>query len=438
MNLRPLLLVLSVFTSSHAIGQVNAVSPYSRYGVGDPGTSESVQSLGMGGIGSALRDPLQVNLLNPASLMGLRLTTFELALNHTEIRQETNIASQRNSVTGFSYLTVAIPAGKHLALGLGAKPFSSVGYNISSASSAPQGIGSVVYNFTGSGGLNQAFGSVATQWGGFSLGVEASYLFGELTERQITEFDSAGFFDVWSAQERQLKGFQFNLGAQYEKLWKSGFFVNLGGTFQPITNLDLTYNEYAFTFDPLSGSPFKDTVVFVENRRGTNSLAPAWTAGFMLGKRTPDEFNYAWSIGADIRQADWTRFSSPEGNTPEYQLATRYGLGMTLTPNAAFSKLQKKRNFMGNIQYRLGAFWEDSPLKLRNTVITNYGMTFGMGIPVKHRQMIPGEEKYTILNLGLAFGRRGTLNNGLIQENYVRILFGITLDDRWFIKYKYR
>jgi hypothetical protein len=65
-------------------------------------------------------------------------------------------------------------------------------------------------------------------------------------------------------------------------------------------------------------------------------------------------------------------------------------------------------------------------------------MTFGMGLPIKHRQMIPGEEKSTVLNFGLAYGSRGTLNNGLIQETYVRFLFGITLNDRWFIKYKYR
>jgi hypothetical protein len=439
MNLRPLLLVLGFFSLDLAFGQVNAVSPYSRYGVGDPGSSESVQSLGMGGIGSALKDPYQINLLNPASLMGIRLTSIEVAMNHTEVRQETSLASQRNSVTGFSYLTVAIPSGKHLALALGAKPFTSMGYNISTAAPAPPGIGSVVYNFTGTGGINQAFGSVATQFKGLSLGVEVSYLFGKLTERQITEFDSAGFFDVWNSQERQLKGFQFNLGAQYEKKWKSGFFLNLGGTFQPIAELDTKYNEYAFTFDPLGGnSPFKDTLVFTEDQTGINLLAPTWTAGFMLGKRVEDDGTYAWSLGADVRQADWAQFRSLEGASPNLQKATRFGVGFSMVPNAAFESLRRKRNYLGDIQYRLGGFWEDSPLKLRNTVITNYGMTFGMGLPIKHRQMIPGEEKSTVLNFGLAYGSRGTLNNGLIQETYVRFLFGITLNDRWFIKYKYR
>ena len=67
----------------------------------------------------------------------------------------------------------------------------------------------------------------------------------------------------------------------------------------------------------------------------------------------------------------------------------------------------------------------------------NYGMTFGMGIPVR-RSNVPGVVRVNTINTGLVIGRRGTTNNGLIQETYLNFYLGLTLNDKWFIKYKYR
>jgi len=37
----------------------------------------------------------------------------------------------------------------------------------------------------------------------------------------------------------------------------------------------------------------------------------------------------------------------------------------------------------------------------------------------------------------MEFGKRGSIENGLIKENYWRARFGITLSDIWFVKRKY-
>ncbi|MDZ7847378.1 MAG: hypothetical protein U5L96_11730 [Owenweeksia sp.] len=58
-------------------------------------------------------------------------------------------------------------------------------------------------------------------------------------------------------------------------------------------------------------------------------------------------------------------------------------------------------------------------------------------LPVHHKSSI-GEEKRSIINAGLILGRRGTRENGLIRENYAQVYIGITLNDKWFIDYKYR
>jgi hypothetical protein len=65
-------------------------------------------------------------------------------------------------------------------------------------------------------------------------------------------------------------------------------------------------------------------------------------------------------------------------------------------------------------------------------------MTFGIGIPLRVRGLAPGEERNNTINLGFNYAIRGTLNEGLIREEVTQIIFGVTLNDRWFIKYKYR
>ena len=51
------------------------------------------------------------------------------------------------------------------------------------------------------------------------------------------------------------------------------------------------------------------------------------------------------------------------------------------------------------------------------------------------------EEKLPVVsrvNLTAEYTRRGTKDNGLIQENYFNIILGLNLNDKWFTKRKYR
>ena len=42
------------------------------------------------------------------------------------------------------------------------------------------------------------------------------------------------------------------------------------------------------------------------------------------------------------------------------------------------------------------------------------------------------------LNLGLEFGKKGTTSNNLVQENYIILNIGFSLNDKWFVKSKFR
>ena len=77
----------------------------------------------------------------------------------------------------------------------------------------------------------------------------------------------------------------------------------------------------------------------------------------------------------------------------------------------------------------MGVYYAPSLLVVGNEQITDMGVTFGMGLPLK--------KTLSRINFGIVYGTRGTVNKNLIQENYFNIIFGVTINDKWFKKYKY-
>ena len=48
---------------------------------------------------------------------------------------------------------------------------------------------------------------------------------------------------------------------------------------------------------------------------------------------------------------------------------------------------------------------------------------------------------FSSINFGTEFGKRGSIDNGLVQEQFVRLKLGLSImpsvNDRWFVKRKY-
>jgi hypothetical protein len=57
--------------------------------------------------------------------------------------------------------------------------------------------------------------------------------------------------------------------------------------------------------------------------------------------------------------------------------------------------------------------------------INNFGITFGIGLPMAN---------FSNLNLGFELGRRGTTDADLIEESYLKVNVGLSLNDKWFRK----
>jgi hypothetical protein len=53
----------------------------------------------------------------------------------------------------------------------------------------------------------------------------------------------------------------------------------------------------------------------------------------------------------------------------------------------------------------------------------------GLGLP-----MAKSKSK---VNIGAEWLQRGTVANGLVQENYFRVYIGVSFADKWFYRYRY-
>jgi hypothetical protein len=87
-------------------------------------------------------------------------------------------------------------------------------------------------------------------------------------------------------------------------------------------------------------------------------------------------------------------------------------------------------NLLKVIRYRAGFRYVNSYLSVNGEQLSEYGISFGLGIP-----MIQSRTK-TTFNLSAEAGKRGNTGNGLIKENFIRLMFGFSFTpgdwDEWF------
>jgi hypothetical protein len=79
--------------------------------------------------------------------------------------------------------------------------------------------------------------------------------------------------------------------------------------------------------------------------------------------------------------------------------------------------------------YRSGVYFEKTGLIINDQSIKEFGMSFGLGIPVG--------SMFSNLNLALEIGTRGTKDANLVEEKFTNFKMSLSLNDRWFIKRKY-
>jgi hypothetical protein len=129
-----------------------------------------------------------------------------------------------------------------------------------------------------------------------------------------------------------------------------------------------------------------------------------------------------WTVGTDFTFQSFS--NETYRNSGSLQNAFNWSLGGEFNP--IYGKNVK--GYLTRIVYRAGVYAGRTQYVINGTPINDMGFTVGFGAPLG--------KLFSYVNLSGQFGTRGTVSNGLIQENYIKINLGLNINDRWFIRPK--
>lgn len=469
-----MLICTSYFTNAQNLTS----SPYSRYGFGELNSQTFAAQAGMGNSFIAYHQdsiaPFFINAANPAGLSGIKQTVLELGGQ----AQFTKIISANTSVkkvnTNFSYGSLGFPIKKIGGAAFGIMPFSSVGYKITSFQEQSN-VGTMKYIYNGEGGLNKVFIGTGIKpfksqeykfyrsskadtirkynqtakfkrikfgkqlISNLSIGVTANYIFGAINQTTDVVYPSSiSYFNSKRQRSTQVNDFVFNGGMQtnftidslkhkgerraltQKIIIGTGFFIN-SPTSLKAKQSNIIYN---YSLDGFGSERPKDTVLNSQNNEGTIKLPLEMGVGLSIKK------GEKLTVLIDAAATNWSGYKNFDSPNTEFTNSIRVSCGLNYVPNKlAFGS----SNYIKRIHYRIGASYTDGYLDLKNTKISNYAITAGLGLPVG----IGRFDEIGVVNISAQYGKLGSLNNNLIQEEYVRLNVGFTFNKRWFIKFKY-
>ncbi len=393
--------------------QVNAQlssSPYTVFGAGQIEHNGFGVNEAMGGTGIGLPSSRSLNNVNPASYSGIDSLSFlfEVGFFGMLTRYKTSNAFQDHFNGNLRYLALGFRFTKWWAASLGIAPYSSVGYKIVSTAHIDGDLTDYTRTFTGKGGINQVYaGNSFRFFKNLSLGVNLSYLFGTIVQDEV--FSSGGQFGGYQiGKTHYIHNLHTDFGLQFSVFpgdW-TGTLGLIYGNRKNLVNATETYLTYS------------SNTIELKDDGAEGFFIPA-KYGIGLGIEKKQKLR----LGIDYERRDWAD-SDFTNHLLNVRNSERMSAGIEYTPFTHYRERGLKR-----LYYRLGASLEKSYLVIAGEPINSLSFSAGVGIPVKN--------ELSLINLTLEAGKNGTMNKGLIQENYLILHANFSLRDLWFMKPKY-
>ncbi|MBU6119790.1 outer membrane protein transport protein [Hymenobacter siberiensis] len=425
-------LVVVVAGGAQAQGLGN--SPYSRIGLGEYNANTGgVRQMGMGGVGLAAPNSVNVNELNPALLYYTGRTTFEAGYNGQYKTVKNASASSRSGNGTLGYFALSVPLSTKWGAAVGLKPVSAVDYEsniVKDVANTPTGQpAQSLTQLKGTGGVSEAYlaqGVRITK--AFTLGFTASYVFGVVDETAGTTVVVANSTNsLQKAVDRahtRYSDFAFRAGAHYRQKLGKSLNVNLGGVYSFAHNLNGQQTITKETED--TNGTLISTATTVSDGRG-RTFVPALS---QLGVSFDNDKN--WSLNLDVAQQQWSKYRSFDGTGPGLSNTLRFGLGGEITPDPG-----SVEHYFQRVAYRAGISLAQLPYQPGGKMLYDRSVSWGFGFPLPTATPLEA----TTISLAFTYGVRGntellggTTGSSNVQENYIRGQLGVTLNNRWFIK----
>ncbi|MCX6121322.1 MAG: hypothetical protein NTX44_06845 [Ignavibacteriales bacterium] len=384
-------------------------SSFSRYGFGDILRNGDSRTYAMSGTGIALLDDGFINGLNPAGLARISYTRFSAGFEYNNFLSKDETGSSFYSTGGFQGLAFAFPISRENGIVMSAEfaPFSTVSYGITSSLFDSLTQSQQDKTFYGSGGLSSiGLGLSASPLSTLHIGARFDYMYGRTHQYQTTSFNSTYLTSLTFDRATYYSGFTFTLGAIYEGVDQllnlpSLHNLSLGFTLRAASSLDANIKRIYSEGD-------------TTNQNGTADIP--LSTGFGLSYLLQNRYRFL----GDIVTENWGSVQNFGIHPTELRNSLRASFGFETLP------AKEADTFWKRIVYRAGLAYNSTYYQINGIGINEFLVSGGLGFPM-------GPESQ--LNIGLQIGVRGSTDNYLQKDTFVRLSVAVSANEIWFLRF---
>lgn len=404
------------------ISGVKSQTPYSMYGIGMLDDNTLGVNAGMGGVGYAINNKMQINPKNPASYAAMDSLTFlfDIGMNVETGWFKEGALKETKTTANFDYAVLQFPIGKHLAASLGLLPYSKSNYEY--AQSIPFGD----HSSNGTGGISQVYlGLAAKLYKELYLGVNASFLFGKITHTStILPTSDYNVVAMIAQATMHVTDYKLDIGLRYTQPINEKNSLTFGLVYSPKKKLHgKKYNDlYQLeTSGEASATLESDTT----SLKDSYEMAASYGAGI----------GYNWNerliVGLDFMYQPWSKTNflplwKKRNSMPSLKgvLNDRYRISV----GAEYRNAVYSAKYFDRMRFRIGAYYERSYLKIASNNLSEIGATIGLGLPIIRDK--------SLINLSAQYFHRKLTPQSLMVENGLVLSIGISFNEFWFFKNK--
>jgi hypothetical protein len=383
--------------------QHSTSSPYSTIGIGEVDSKIYGLNSGMANVGIGTYRPGFLNNTNPAAIaIDSSFFIFDVSMSGRLSQYTATGTKEYANNENVKKVAFGVRIFSKLAVSAGILPYSNVQYRIQSDGYVEGGNNEkyTVYH-EGSGGLSKMYLTGTYKLRPYLYaGINVSYLFGRInrseslanqTLQTISEVDKI-LLDFGLMYNKKIVNTSFSAGLVfgYESKIKMK-------NYKTLSSLGTTETETS-TY---------------------TSLPKNAGIGFAIQNNSGHSYKM---VAVDYKFHNWANIKSPDKRM-QYADNHRINAGIEYIPN-----YRTPINYIQRIQYQLGAYYEKSNLVVNGKRISEMGATAGIVLPLKNN--------YTQIFLSTDVGRRG--GAGLINEKFISINLGVSVNQLWFIKWAYQ
>jgi len=450
MRVNSVFFIFSVLFFFNANAQNLTTSSYSIFGIGDKEAVNHPIFQATGNITGVHVDSTILNFYNPASYSLLKpgkiLFSSSLSGNFSFFNQGDQSSYFPSS--SLHHIALALNVKKHFGISFGLKPYLSRGYFISDDQYS--GLDSLSHTYEGSGNTQQLYFGAAsnilnTQSTNLSIGANLSYLFGSVENlrksKLLTSTNTAGGVEV---NQINFSSFHYKLGLYFKQRFGFNHSIKIGASVEPTQVLNSNFYDALYYSENIEDPSLYDTL-FSFNCISENcniniptevDLSFSYSLNFygriINNKKRLSQLN----LMAAYRQSDWSSFTPHDGanSSVVFGKNKQISFGFQFIPEMKYLEKALITKWYERLNYRLGYFDQKLPYTLNGLEVHDFGMTFGLGMPIVIQQSLSS------LNLSVVVGKRGVGEENFVEERYVGINFGLILSpsnfSRWFRKRK--